>query len=355
MRTLAIVVIAVVVVTVLAVRPHPMERQPFPDAHEVADTARQLVRGNGYVTYVHDGKAHRPRYAPGFPLALVPFAALGNVQLGATFYGALYVVIAAVAAWSLKGPAAGAIAAILIGLSPFARMQASMIMSDALAAALTVLLVPLLRTNRIGLAGFAAGAAVAIRLPMVVNLVALLIVVPMRRRAMLFAAPPLAALGLFNWVTYGGPLRSGYDYWYPNERFFGLANALKAPMFGDGPWLVTDRLRGLLMRWVCPCPDTGPQAAMSNLAYYPSILLGAFWLFVPPLLPLLGIAWMWRHRDEPAARYTFCVIVFTLAIFTFYFYQGARYMAGPATLLAVFASTALVELVDSLRTARRRT
>ena len=347
-------VIAVVLLSVLAVAPRPLAEQPFPDAQETADAARQLVSGGGYVTYVHENVRHPPRYPPGFSIALAPFAAVGdyplNVQRGATFYAALYVLFAAAAAWSLRGPAAGALLAVLFGISPFVRVEASLVMSDGFAAGLTALLIPLLlrpTPKRIALAGALAGALVAIRLPMSVNLVALLIVLPwaLRKRLLLFAAPPLAALALFNWLTYGGPFRTGYDYWRPGLKDFALSFAL-APQQGDGPWVVADVLGGLLLRWLCPCPVGGPQAAMSNLSFYPSVLLGLFWIFVPPFIPLVGLLYGWVRRREPAVRFAFCLTVLSLLLFTFYFYQGARFMAAPATLLGVFAAAQLAGWIE---------
>lgn len=169
--------------------------------------------------------------------------------------------IAVAAAWSLKGPLAGALTAVLIGMSPFARVEASLIMSDGFAAGMTVLLIPLLlrpTPKRLALAGALAGA-----------------------------------------------------------------------------------LGGLLLRWVCPCPDGGPQAALSNLFFYPSVLLGLFWIFVPPLLPVVGMLYCWEHRDTLTARFTFWLTALSLLLFTFYFYQGARFMAAPVTLLCVFASAKL--------------
>jgi hypothetical protein len=303
------------------------------------------------VTYVHGNERHPPRYSPGFSLALAPFAAIrddfpSNVQRGATFYAALYVLIAVASAWSLKGPAAGALAAILIGMSPFSKVEASLIMSDGFAAGMTVLFIVLLQhptPKRISLAGALAGALVAIRLPMVLNLIALFIVLPwvLRKRLLLFSAPPVAALGLFNWLTFGSPFRTGYDYWLPGLKNFSLSFALASPIPGDGPWVVADVLGGLLMRWVCPCPDGGPQAAMSNLFFYPSVLLGLFWIFVPPLLPVIGLLYGWENRRELAVRFTGWLTAFSLLLFTFYFYQGARFMAAPATLLGVFASAKL--------------
>ncbi len=351
-RALCASVIAAVLLSVLAVAPRPLEKQPSPDAQEVADATRQLVSGNGYVTSVH-GRPQPPRYSPGFSLALAPFALIGddyphNVQRGATFYAALYVLIAAVAAWSLGGPLAGAIAAILIGLSPFARVEASLIMSDALAAGMTVLLVPLIREptpRRIAVAGLFAGALVAVRMPSALALVALLLILPWahRLRLLLFAAPPLAALAVFQWRTFGSPFRSGYDYWFPETRFFAPAFAVDAGIIRDGPWIAGDLLRGLLLRWMCPCPIGGPEAALPNALFYPAVLAGLFWIFVPTLVPLAGALYAWRHRGETVVRFTFWLTALSLLLFTFYFYQANRFLAAPMTLLGVLASCWLAE------------
>jgi hypothetical protein len=349
-------VVAIVILSVFWVVPRPFDAQPSPDAQETADATRQLVNGNGYVTYVQGGQRHPPRYPPGFSLALAPFAAVSddypwNVQRGATFYAALYVLIAAAAAWSLKGPTAGALAAVLLGMSPFAKVEASLIMSDGFAAGMTVLFIPLLQhptPKRISLAGALAGALVAVRLPMFVNLIALLIVLPwaLRKRLLLFSALPLAALGLFNWLTFGGPLRTGYDYWLPRVKSFSPSYAINRPIQGDGPWLLGDALGGLLLHWVCPCPDGGPQAALSNLFFYPAVLVGVFWIFVPPLIPVVGILYCWQHRRALTVRFTFWLSALSLVLFTFYFYQGARFMAAPATVLSVFAAAQLAGWIE---------
>ena len=349
-------VAALVILSVLSVSPRPLAEQPFPDAQETADAARQLAGGNGYVTYVHGNERHPPRYPPGFALALTPFALAvedypSNVQRGATFYAALYVLIAAAAAWSLGGPLAGALTAVLIGMSPFARVEASLIMSDGFAAGMTALFIPLLlrpTPRRVSLAGALAGALVAVRLPMALNLVALLAVLTwaQRGRLLLFAAPPLAALGLYNWLTFGSPLRTGYDYWLPRVKTFSLSYATAWPIQGEGPWLLGDALGGMLLRWVCPCPDGGPQAALSNLFFYPAVLVGLFWIFVPPLIPVIGMLYCRKHRRETAVSFTLWVTALSLLLFTFYFYQGARFMAAPVTLLSVFASAQLAGWIE---------
>lgn len=347
-------VIAIVLLSVLLVKPRPLSEQPFPDSHETADATRQLVSGNGYVTYVHGNEPRPPRYAPGFSLALAPFAIVGddypsNVQRGAAFYAALYVLAAVVAAWSLTGPIAGALIAILIGLSPFATVSASIIMSDAFAAGVTVLFIALLRNptpKRISLIGVLAGALVAVRLPMILNLIALSIALPwvFRLRLLLYSAPPLAAMGVYNWLTFGSPLTTGYNYWFPGEKFFRLSSAFSH--WGDGPWVVGDVLHGLLLNWVCPCPQGGPQAALDSIYFYPALLIGLFWIYTPPFLPILGLLHGWATRHKPAGKFTLWLIALSLVFFTFYYYQGARFMAAPATLLGVFAAAKIAQWIE---------
>ena len=50
----------------------------------------------------------------------------------------LYLVVTMVAAWVVAGPLAAAVAVALVGSSPFAVRYASLVMSDAFAAALAV-------------------------------------------------------------------------------------------------------------------------------------------------------------------------------------------------------------------------
>ena len=345
---LNVTIIIGVILSVFFVAPRPLSEQPSPDSQELADVTRQLVAGNGYVTYFRDGRPLPPMYPPGFPLALAPFAATSNdypanVQRGATFYASLYVAMAAIAATVLQGWRAGAVIALFIGVSPFARVEASLILSDALAAGLTVFLIALLGSptpRRLSLAGFLAGAVVAVRLPLLLNLVALCVVVPgnARKRLLAYAAVPLTALALFNWRTYGSVLRTGYHYWASTEKFFHPAHSVIAPIQGDGPWIIPDALNGLLLQMYCPCPPGGPQSAMSNLGYYSSILAGLFWLFVPPLVPLIGARYMWEHRQTLPVRFAACVIGLSFLLFVFYNYQAARFMASAVTLLGVFAA-----------------
>lgn len=344
--------------SVLSVEPRPFQDQPFPDAHENADAARQLVKGRGFVTYIYDGEPRPLRSPPGFALSLTPFAAISddypsNIQTGTKIFAVLYVLAAVIAAWSMGGPLAAALTAILIGVSPFARTAASLVMSDALGAALTVLFILLVRRSSklsVSVAGSLAGALIALRLPLLVNLVALLIVLPgmaWRLRAFLFASPPMALLGFYNWWTFGSPFKTGYSYWLPDLKSFSWSYAFVSPPQGDGPWIIADALKGLLMQWVCPCPVGGPQASISNIFFYPLVLSGIFWTFAPPLATLCGLFYLWRQRRDAVSQFTILVIGLSLLLFTFYFHQGTRFMAAPATLLVVFSALNLARWLES--------
>ena len=341
-------------VPVLSSESRPLETQPFPDAAEYADAAYQLARGNGYVTYVHNQENRPPRYPPGFSLALTPFVAFAgpypaSVQMAVKVFAALYVLAAVFSAWALGGPLAAALTATLVGVSPLAQVSASLILSDAFAAALTVFMIVLLHrpsARRVSLAGALTGALLVVRLSAVVNLMALILSLPPRywRRVVGFSLPAIIGLGLYHWRTFGSPFRTGYGYWLPDQRNFHWIPALASPPkppFTDGPWVVGDAMNGALLHWICPCPEGGPQAAFPNAFFYPLVLLGLFWIFAPPLTTLPGLWGAWTRRREAVGAFTLWLTVLSLSMYAFYFYQGARFMAGPATLLVIFTAASI--------------
>lgn len=359
---LAALVCLAVLVDVERAPERPLSLQPFPDSAEYANSARSLSHDKGFFTYLYKGSRQPPRYPPGYPMALAPFAAVGSyprdVQRGAKFWALVYVLVAVVAAWVLGGPLAGALAALFIGVSPFARDSAGLVLSDAFTAALAVLMLPLLRQmNRSGarLAGAASGFATLARITGGVNLIALLAALPRRyyKSVLLFALPSLVGLGLLQWALFGNPLETGYSYWGVASHNFALSY-LTGSSVREGPFIFPDLLNGKLFSWVCPCQVGGPQASMPNLTFYPMLLAGMFWVFSPPLVPLLGLVYAWRHRREAIGRYTLLVTFLSLLVFSVYFYQGTRFMAGPATLLTVLASVWLAELAAQLWRRRPR-
>ncbi len=334
-----------------------MAQQPFPDSAEYASSARSLSHDKGFYTYIYKGNREPPRYPAGYPMALAPFAAVGSyprdVQRGAKFWAMIYVLAAILAAWTIGGPLAGALTAVFIGVSPFARDSAGLILSDSFIATLTVLMLPLLRhVTKAGarLAGAATGLATAVRLTAGVNLIALLLALPRRsiKSVVLSALPSLVGLALLQWLMFGSPLKTGYSYWGVSSHFFALSYATSESVVRDGPYIFPDRLNGQLLNFVCPCQVGGPQNSMSNLTFYPALLASLFWVFSPPLVPLLGFIYAWQWRREPIGRYALAVVSLSLLTFLFYKYQGSRFMAGPATLLLVLASVWLADLVSNL-------
>ncbi|MEA2637912.1 MAG: hypothetical protein QOE18_969 [Chloroflexota bacterium] len=347
----------VVLVSVERAPERPLALQPAPDSIEYATAARSLATGHGY--YASSSAAHAwrqpPRYPPGYPMALAPFAAVGSyprdVQRGAKFWAMVYVLIAVIAAWTLGGPLAAMLAAAFIGVSPFARDAGGLVLSDAFTAGLTVLMLPLLRfINRPGarLAGAASGFALLARVTGGVNLIGTLAAMPRRhlKSVLLFALPSLILLGALQWVLFGNPLETGYSYWGVAKHNFSLSYLTGGSTTREGPFIFPDLLNGRLLNWVCPCQVGGSQASMPNLTFYPTLLAGLFWVFSPPLVPILGLVYAWRHRRSAIGRYTLIVLLLSLIVFAVYFYQGTRFMAGPATLLTVLASVWLAETAD---------
>jgi hypothetical protein len=184
------------------------------------------------------------------------------------------------------------------------------------------------------------GLLALVRLSAAVALPALLLSLPrhLLRRVVVFALPGLLALAIFQWATFGSPLRTGYDYWLPELKMFDATYALQRPM-GDTPTMVGDRLNGALLGWLCPCPDDGgPLTQLPNVLFYPAVLFGPFWIFAPPLVGVLGLVVAVRSWREPAARYTLWLTLLTLVMLVFYVFQAARLIAAPAALLTIYAA-----------------
>ena len=238
-----LLVLALAIWPLVMIGPRPLNRQPSPDAQEYADAARHLAAGDGYITTIYRNEVKPPRYPPGFSLALAPFALAGrypaNVQLGSKSFAILYLVATLVAAWVVGGPLAAAVAVALVGASPFAVRYASLVMSDAFAAALVVLAVPLLHrptAARLAGAGLIAGGLILVRLSGIVTLAAMLAALGSGRRwravviVGVSALVGIAALAFQQWSSFGNPLMTGYGYWLPELRTFGLDFPLGAEL-----------------------------------------------------------------------------------------------------------------------------
>lgn len=330
----------------------PLDLQPFPDAAEYADAALQLASGKGYVTFAHGDEAQPPRYPPGFSAVLAPFVKWGgafpeSAQRGSKSIVVLLLLAIWTAAYLIGGPPAALIAALLFAASPFFTTAAGLVMSDALGALLTVVSVALVaRPSRLTAAasGFFAGAAVTVRLAALASLVGLALGFERRRLAglaLVVSVPFLAFLLVFQWTSLGHPLRTGYDYYFPDLQEFDLGYVTRDDPQGDGPWVVDDRLHGRLMEWTCPCPQGGAMSNLANIVFYPAVALGAFWIYTPPFVSLFAAWELLRRRRSAIGRYVALVIASNIVLFAFYFYQAARFLAPVGALLIVFSAVGL--------------
>ena len=350
LRATAVVAIVLGAVPILRAAPKPIEQQPFPDAAEYADASFQLSHGNGYATYVHEGLRKPPRYPPGFSALLAPFARwAGDFPQGAQRGAKILVLASFVAvclvAWGLAGPVAGALAALIAGTSPFYSTMATLVMSDAVGAMLTVLPLLLLVRPRVvtsAFAGVITGAGVVVRLASLLTLIGLVLALGRTRLALAAVAGALPFVLLLlasQWLTLGHPLKTGYDYYFPALQEFDLDYVREVDLAQkEGPYIVDDRLHGELMDWVCPCVEGGPMRDLSNITFYPALTAGLFWVFTPPLVGLLAFWELIYRRRSVIARYSAFAIAANMILFASYFHQGARLLAPTGALLVVFAA-----------------
>jgi hypothetical protein len=184
---------------------------PWPDA-------KKTFTPGGFVPSQSRASAFAPVCAPGFSVLLAPFVKLFGPT--ALFYvtpaaGSLLVWLTYLAASSLAGPPAGAMAAVLVATSPAVLYQVVQPMNDVATTALWMAVFVGLMSRRFVLAGLCCGVALLVRpnlLPLAA--VAALFVLRIDRRQVLpfgIAVVPCAiAVLVLNSALYGGPFRSGY-------------------------------------------------------------------------------------------------------------------------------------------------
>jgi 4-amino-4-deoxy-L-arabinose transferase-like glycosyltransferase len=360
---------------------------PVPDAPSYAYQAIQIAAGNlftipavGEVGQNASAAGMFPsRYPPGFSLVLSVFAALKPGSLNAVLLGsalvsvALFVAVALVTA-RIFGWWAALIASLTVLATPFIWHSATIVMSDAFGGLLAVIVMWLtwetLRTPPGSAAsrrwlialGFTLGFSVFSRLALFVLVVAAMLAIR-RWKALLIivvaAAPWAIALALYQWRAYGSPLESGYGYWLPGLQEFSLSSPFTLNPPGDGPYIYPDQLNGALFQWTCPCTTADPASALSHtppVLTYPASLIGLYWVVIPPLLGIAGIAWTWIHRRKRIAQFVAALVVVNVLFFLFYFDQGVRFMAPAVFPLTIVSAAGVVGAARNLRvkTARHR-
>lgn len=260
-----------------------------------------------YIRSIHDLTGSR--FPPGFPLLLLPLSgSLTAMRLLGTATTLALVALIWCCALRIAGWWAAAAAGVLIALSPLVTGQASLVMSDALAAALTAgaLLALLHGRDRL--------AAVLIALSAWFRIMQAAFVLALPRKVWITCALILAPLLLYNIVVNGS--LTGYA---PGDtHYFQLAN-LTGPVWYDAFQVPSD---------------------VANWQLYPLILLGVRGGLVPGLL-VLGAIGLWRHWSSTSA-FAVKVVVINVALYLFYYWQSPRFVLPAASMLLVYAATAVV-------------
>jgi 4-amino-4-deoxy-L-arabinose transferase-like glycosyltransferase len=295
---------------------------------------------------------------------------------GARAAAVLLVLALFAAGWALGGPLAAAVAVLVSAVSPFAENSARLVLSDAFGAALVLLILAVVdvawadrtrdrvRSVLLTTAGALAGFGVLTRLSAFGTLLALMVATrdaKMLRLVAIGAAPFLIFLGSYQWVEFGSPFTSSYDFWNPNLTMHSPHFVLRERPLSEGRFIHDDRLGGTLMRWTCPCDEVrGPMGEASNAVFYPAVLLGLYWIYFPPGFAIPGIAELLRRRKSRVGQFAALTVVFNLLLLLPYFFQGARLVAPAAYVLLAFsavsvgrASDAILARAASIRTRSR--
>jgi 4-amino-4-deoxy-L-arabinose transferase-like glycosyltransferase len=296
--------------------------RPRPDALEYEEGARNLVAGEGYAL-VMDGGRYPPRYPPGFSLLIVPAMWLGDGRHGTGIWTVLASALVGIACvWAMGrlvgGPASALVAGLLLALAPLHVRWSRAVMSDvptASAAAALALAGLLCRRRDAGawfVLGVGAGLAALLRSTctlLAVPLAAMLLVEhgvgwPAVRRVIALGAGVavgLLPLGLYDFLRFGSPLASGYEYWVAAE-FFRWAHVLGRPAAGGNE---------------------------SNLIFYGRLLAGGGSLYGWPVALLAATGIVLGIRRPGAARALTVVTIGTglmlLAIYLPFFWQWDRF------------------------------
>jgi hypothetical protein len=205
---------------------------PWPDA-------QKTFTPGGFVPSESRASASAPVCAPGFSLLLAPFVVIGGpdgVFAVSPIAGAFLVWFTFVAARHMAGPLAGAMAAVLVAVSPPMLFQVVQPMNDVATAALWMATFVALLNRRWALAGVSCGIALLVRpnlLPLA--LIAGLFIAVRERRILpvarfAFAVIPSGLLVLWlNSGLYGSPFRTGYGQL--GQLFGHAAASVNAPRY----------------------------------------------------------------------------------------------------------------------------
>jgi hypothetical protein len=216
-----------------------VQQVPWPDAPKT-------FTPGGFVPSAAHPSASAPVCAPGFSLLLAPLVMAGGgnaVFVLTPLAGALLVWLTFVAGRQMAGPLAGAMAAVLIAVSPPMLYQVVQPMNDVTTAALWTATFTAAVARRWALAGICCGLALLVRpnlLPLAFVVGGTVVIRDRRlgmRPVVLFSLAALPFCVLVLWLNnslYGSPFKTGYGQL---GQLFGLA-AAKVNVTRYFSWLV---------------------------------------------------------------------------------------------------------------------
>ncbi len=308
-----------------------------PDSVEYALSALSLAEGTGYFIHIN----HLPfpsRYPFGYPLLLAPVYWLGGDEPAVAIYLSLFLGIASIIIVYMIGRKVfgswiGLLAAAWLTLAPEHIYLSQMILSD-LASLLFFLLaiyMALIVKHPPGfiLLGFVLGYLFLIR---PVNLVVLpafhFLLWPKTRSVYPFILagllPVVASLSIYNWLIFGSPFETGYDYWAP-EWYGEIARTFN--------WA-----------YLWPSSRTGE----GNLTYYLRLLAGISNSYYPFYIFLAGVYGAYVGRKQPFVRFSILAAVLVTVIYLFYFYRGPRLLIQIGTIWLIVAAYGLDAITQLL-------
>ena len=328
------------------------EMEPFPDAFEYSASALSLYQ-TGSLTISVNHVAYPPRYSYGFPMLLLPAFAIFGAEPQKALYVSLFLSVAMLVttmllAHRLSGHLAALAAGLVVAVGPAHIQGGQWIMSDAAGACLILLASYVLivgqdrrQPRRYWLvAGFLGGLAVALAISNVIY-VAVLGAVSMwwlRREPRLAVRAALAMLLgslvwivpllVYNWRTFGSPLKTGYHLWtgfFYNTLSFtlNLSYILTPGWLNKGPGNLEYYLRSLL----------GLNASFYGLAFLAAIAVGLVYM-VRSAAP----------RQRRGLALLLLLALADLAFYSMYLFRYPRFVLLAGAILAIIGGVGVSAL-----------